>query len=115
MTTQPAGAQSPTPRTDGMLSYLATGVYPEHIPHSWVEPLVEHARTLERELSTADAALAEAQIDQVRYRKLKAAITVPMAMQSFIKHMGWHPDTFKMGIDEAIDAALSSTGEGSGG
>ena len=48
--------------------------------------------------------------DGARDRKLKVAISVPYAMQSFIQHMGWHPDTFKMGIDEAIDAM---TAEGS--
>lgn len=47
------------------------------------------------------------QADAERYRKLKSAITVPRAMQSFVMHMGWHPDTFAMGIDEAIDAAIA--------
>ncbi len=42
--------------------------------------------------------------DAERYRKLKAAITVPHAMQTFLKHMNWAPNTFSIGIDEAIDA-----------
>lgn len=38
-----------TPRTDGFLTYLSMGVVPDQIPHSWVKPLVEHARQLETE------------------------------------------------------------------
>lgn len=45
-------------------------------------------------------------LDAARYRKLKAAISVPFAMQAFLKFMNWHPDTFEMGIDEAIDSAI---------
>ncbi len=78
-TTQPAGAQSPTPRTEGLLAYLATGVYPEHIPHSWVEPLVEHARTLERELSAAHAALADLKHDIERSVAANAELATALA------------------------------------
>lgn len=49
--------------------------------------------------------------DAKRYRFLRSRITVPYAMQSFLRHMNWHPDTFKLAdtdgaIDAAIDAAL---------
>jgi hypothetical protein len=40
---------SATPRTDGLLVYLSAGVVPDQIPHSWVEPLVDFARQLERD------------------------------------------------------------------
>ena len=49
-----------------------------------------------------EAALADA----TRYRFLKRRFTVPYAMQSWLRHMNWHPDTFAMGVDEAIDAAM---------
>lgn len=42
--------------------------------------------------------------DAERYRKLKAAMQEsPLALQSFLAHHNWHPDTFTQGIDETID------------
>ena len=51
VTPAPLENATDTPRTDGMLTYLAAGVHPNDIPHSWVEPMALLARQLEREVA----------------------------------------------------------------
>ena len=92
--TQPAGAQSPsaTPRVDAVEFGADVGVNrTAYCVHA------DFARTLERELSAAHAALAEAQRHNVHLKELHA--------------LGWarHECPLCGGV-----SAMSSTGEGSG-
>ena len=83
---------SDTPRTDAnYVCHYGDGL------GQWVPR--EFACDLEREL-------AAAQKDAERYRYLKSVMTVPHAMQSWLKFNNFNPDTPNMGIDESIDAAM---------
>lgn len=65
-------------------------------------------------IAELEAALRGAERDAARYRKLKSALTVPNAAQAFARYAGWPPDTFNLGIDETIDAAINLARNGEG-
>ena len=98
--TQPAGAQSKTRMT-------------------WIaEQMAENGMvTQAREVLAMEAALAEAQRDAARYRHMrKNAVFQDRNGPGLYWYLPRYSALSKgERLDEAIDAALSSTGEGSGG
>ncbi len=105
-TTQPAGAQSPTPRTDSNILWKFDDRHVKDGPTAYVS--ADFARTLERELSAAHAALAEAQRLADKYFAY-----VHMIAKGRSPTMQDVADAMEMDRD-LRRAALSSTGEGSG-
>ena len=57
-------------------------------------------------LATLEACRDDTQ-DAKRYRFLKSKMTVPNAMQSFIRHNNWHPECMHLGFEETIDASMA--------
>ena len=129
--TQPAGAQSPSDTITRIRDYLAGGglFNPELANHVAVRDLLIDCRA---DLSAAHAALAEAQRDAARYRWLKengptyhgacqgtASMSIGRGPYIYLEvpaHNNF--SNFVLNGDSAdriIDAAMSSTGEGSGG
>lgn len=63
-----------------------------------------------RALFTHPPLSAETVKDAARYIKLKSAIqeSGEYGEHALARHLGWHPDTFKIGFDQAIDEAMKA-------
>ena len=69
------------------------------------------AQRLELSLAAKTAECERLREDGERYQFLKTRLTVPGAMQAFLRFNNMHPDTkFEPSIDSAIDAARREGG-----
>ena len=76
------------------------GEVESYVPGSWTRVRLESV------LATLEASRDDEQ-EAKRYRFLKSKMTVPYAMQSFIRHNNWHPECMHLGFEETIDAAMA--------